>query len=169
LKGAHATIKSIRDDLAAMPGGSGHLPDTLAKWDDSLAGISNQAQQCVQEANGTLQKLRNNLNALGTAGCQAVFLGITTLIQQLKSYPFARNEPVWIALGHALLAPVDWRKNMSIFLDAHVRIHTLSWSAWAVVLAATAVGWLLGLPASRPLQRSARSVRGEESTYKFYQ
>jgi hypothetical protein len=204
LEGAHATITSITDDLAAVPGSPGELSDVLAKSNESLAGIGNQAQQCVQDASGTLQKLKANLGTLGTAGessdstvtqakedlahsidaasarlasCQAILLKTTTLAQQvndlqteqLKGYLFARGQPVWIALGHALATPVEWQQNLAAFLDTHLRIHTLSLPAWAAVIVATAVGWLLGLPARRFFRHSARSLRGEETTYRFYQ
>ncbi len=204
LQDAHTTIQNIKKDLETVRVRPAEGADIFAKSNDSLAGIGNQAQQCVQEANGALQKLRNNLNALGPAdasadsavtqarkdlthsidaasarlaSCQAILLETTTLAQQikavqteqLKSYLFAQTQPVWVALGHVLITPVDWHKSIAVFLDAHVRVHTLSLSAWAAVIAATAAGWLLGLPASRFFRRSARSVRGEETTYRFYQ
>jgi len=204
LEHAHATIKSIAADLATVHSRTGEWSDMLAESGDSLAGIGNQAQQCIQEASGTLQKLQANLSGLSAPGeisdssvtqakkdlkrninaasarlasCQAVLLETTTLAQQLKDlqteqrkvYLFARNQPVWKALGHALATPMEWQKNIAAFLDSNLRIHTLSWSEWLAVIAATAAGGLLGLPAGRFLRRSARSLRGEETTYRFYQ
>jgi potassium efflux system protein len=204
LDDASATIEKIKQDFATVPRKSGKVSKILVEWNSSLATISGRAQQCVQETNGTVQKLRDNLNALGKPGessdiavtqarkdltqrnevanaelasCQAVLLEATTLAQQikerqakeLKHYLFARTEPIWLSLAHVLVTPVDWRKDMAAFLDSHVRIHTLSLSAWAVVITATAAGWLLGLRAGRFFQRSARSVYGEETTYRFYQ
>jgi small-conductance mechanosensitive channel len=111
LADAHATIKSIKDDLHTKHGGSGELSGLLSKANDSLAGINNQAQQCVQDATDKLQKLQGNLKALVTAGhssdtavnqakkdlnrsidgasarlasCQEMLLETTTLMQQIK-------------------------------------------------------------------------------------
>jgi small-conductance mechanosensitive channel len=204
LADARVTLKRIGNDLATAHGGPGELSGLLAKANDTLAGIGTQAQQCVQEASGTLQKLQANLDALGAAGdssdatltqakkdlthsidgasarlasCQAVLLEATTLTQQitdlqteqLKDYLFARSQPVWTALAHVLASPVDWYNDMAVFLDTHLLIHTLSLTAWATVMLASAAGWLLGIPAGRFFQRAARAVHGEETTYRFYQ
>lgn len=204
LKSAQATVKTTKEALYTEHGGPGESSGGLAKASDSLAGIGDQAQQCVKDASAALQKLKDNLSALTSGGettdrtvtqakrdltrsidaanarlasCQALLLETSTLTQQikdlqsqqLKEYLLARAQPVWTALRNALVAPVDWPKKLDAFADRHVRIDTLSWTAWAAVIAATTAGWLLGLPAKRILQRSARSLRGSETTFKFNQ
>ena len=201
---ANATVNNIKDDLSTTHAGPGEWSDLLGKASDSLAGINNQAQQCVQDATDKLHKLQDNLKALGSAGqssdsavnqakrdlnhsidgastrlasCQAMLLQTTTLAQQIKAiqteqlrnYLFARNEPIWNLVGKALVSSVDWRQSIAGYLDTHVLIHTLSGSAWAVVIAATVAGWLLGLPLGRLFRRAAAGVRAEETTYRFYQ
>jgi small-conductance mechanosensitive channel len=179
------------------------VSDRLTQWNNSLASTSSQSQQCVQEASATLQKLRDNLNALGTgeasadaavtqarrdlarsidttsarlAACQAISLEVATLIQQLKelqseqlkSYLFAPGQPIWVTLAHVLVMPLDVRESITAFLDAHTRVHRVSLAGWAAVLAATGVGWLVGLRARGFLQRSAHRIRSDATTYKFY-
>jgi small-conductance mechanosensitive channel len=203
LQSAHASIEKIRNDIANAHGRPGKLSDLLGEWNNSLASISSRSQQCVQEASATVQKFRDNLNALGAPGpssnttvtqarkdllqvidtanarlasCQAVLLETTTLLQQvkefqseqLKSFLFARNQPIWTALGQVLVTPLDMRDNIAAFVDARMLVHTVSLAGLAAVLAATAAGWLSGLPARRFFQRSARQIRGEETTYRFY-
>ncbi len=126
-----------------------------AKTDDSLAGIHNQAQQCVEEASSALQNLQDNIKTLGAgdestdsnvtqakkdlthnidetgarlASCQALLLETTTLLKQikdlqtdqLKDYLFARSQPIWIALGQVLVAPLEWRHNLAEYLDTYI-------------------------------------------------
>ncbi len=201
---AQATIEGLHEDIAAAHDTPGASSALLAKSNESLAGVGNQARRCVQEADGTLQKLRSDLDALGTAGaaadrtvaqarmdltgrintasarlasCQAVLLESATLMQQVQSlqtrqldhYLFARSQPVWTALNHVLVTPVDWKTRAAAFLAAHAGTAALSVSAWAAVAAATITGWLLGFVARLFCQRAARSVQGGTTTHKFYQ
>jgi len=111
LTDANASVKHIKHDLSAPHGGPGEWADLLRKASDSLTGINNKAQQCVQDATDKLQKLQDNLKALGTAShssdttvnqakrdlnhsidgasahlasCQAMLLETTSLVQRVK-------------------------------------------------------------------------------------
>ncbi|MFZ0469405.1 MAG: mechanosensitive ion channel domain-containing protein [Thiogranum sp.] len=178
---SRSTLSGWSDALAAISNRAGKCvhdaTDTLDKLKRNLADLNTASEPNNVTVSETRKELARRIDDVGTrlGSCQALLLKAGSLTdridaaqtEQLTSYLFAHSKPVWTALAQALGTPLDWHRNLTGFLDEHLRIHTLGVRRWLAAVVAAAIGWLLGWRLSRFLRRCARSLRGETTTYGF--
>jgi small-conductance mechanosensitive channel len=162
---AQQCIQESSDTLKTLQANLETMGTTGKSSDSSVSKAQQNLNESIDEASAQL------------ASCQALLLETTTLSQkikelkaeQLRNYLFGRSQPVWTAVDHLLMNPLSMNEKTAEYIEARIHLHKLPFTAWAVIFAATALGWLLGIPAERLFQRLAQSVQGKETTYRFYQ